>query len=354
MTTCLGSEALFAADEPVTLPAVTVIGSTPLPGVGLDRDQVAAPVQTGNSAQIERSNAIDLPGYLLRFLGSVYVNDIQNNPFQADLNYRGYTASPLLGTPQGLSVYLDGVRLNQPFGDVVSWDLIPRAAIASFELMPGSNPLFGLNTLGGALSIQTKDGIGNPGTSVQAYYGMNSRWSVEFEQGGSQENGLNWYFTGNYFSEDGWRDDSPSEVGQIFGKVGWKSASDQRIADGRLRRHRPDRKRLAGAALPRARLRQRLYQTRYDEEHEHVSSTCWVNTASATTCTSPAMPTTATSGRRRSTATSTTIRWARTCTSPTRPSRRRSLKPDTRDFRPAARTRAIHHSLTGGALPMHC
>ncbi len=224
LTTCLGSEALFAADEPVTLPAVTVIGSTPLPGVGLDKDQVAAPVQTGNSAQIERSNAIDLPGYLLRFLGSVYVNDIQNNPFQPDINYRGYTASPLLGTPQGLSVYMDGVRLNQPFGDVVSWDLIPRAAIASFELMPGSNPLFGLNTLGGALSIQTKDGVSNPGTSVQAYYGMNARWSVEFEQGGSQENGLNWYFTGNYFSEDGWRVDSPSEVGQIFGKVGWKNA----------------------------------------------------------------------------------------------------------------------------------
>ena len=88
---------------------------------------------------------------------------MQGNPFQPDVNYRGYTASPLLGTPQGLSVYMDGVRLNQPFGDVVSWDLIPRLAIASMTLMPGSNPLFGLNTLGGALSIQTKDGTSNPG-----------------------------------------------------------------------------------------------------------------------------------------------------------------------------------------------
>ncbi len=65
-----------------------------------------------------------------RILGSVYVNEIQGNPFQPDVNYRGYTASPLLGTPQGLSVYMDGVRLNQPFGDVVSWDLIPRVAIS--------------------------------------------------------------------------------------------------------------------------------------------------------------------------------------------------------------------------------
>ena len=72
---------------------------------------------------------------------------MQGNPLQADLNDRGYTASPLLGTPQGLSVDMDGVRLNQPFGDVVSRDLIPRIAISTATLMPGSYPVFGLNTL---------------------------------------------------------------------------------------------------------------------------------------------------------------------------------------------------------------
>ena len=91
------------------------------------------------------------------------------------MNYRGYTASPLLGTPQGLSVYMDGVRLNQPFGEIVSWDLIPRIAISTSSLMPGSNPLFGLNTLGGALSIQTKDGRLAKGTAVQAVYGSDMR-----------------------------------------------------------------------------------------------------------------------------------------------------------------------------------
>ena len=116
---------------------------------------------------------------------------------------------------------MDGVRLNQPFGDVVSWDLIPRMAIGSTTLMPGSNPLFGLNTLGGALSIQTKDGRSNPGTSVQAIYGSDVRRAVEFEHGGSRANGLHWYLAGNLFAEDGWRDDSPSSVGQMFGKLGW-------------------------------------------------------------------------------------------------------------------------------------
>ncbi len=100
-------------------------------------------MQSATNEDIERTHALDLTEFMKRSLGSVYVNDIQNNPLQPDLNYRGYTASPLLGTPQGLSVYLDGVRVNQPFGDVVSWDLIPKQAISTITLMPGSNPLFG-------------------------------------------------------------------------------------------------------------------------------------------------------------------------------------------------------------------
>ena len=95
------------------------------------RDQIPAPVQTATDADIENSGALDLSDFLNRRLNGVHVNEVQGNPFQPDVNYRGYTASPLLGTPQGLSVYMDGVRLNQPFGDVVSWDLIPRIAISS-------------------------------------------------------------------------------------------------------------------------------------------------------------------------------------------------------------------------------
>jgi len=200
---------------------VTVIEAAPLPGVDLPIERVPAPVQTTTSDEIERSKALDLSSFLTRRFNAVFANEIQNNPFQPDVNYRGYTASPLLGTPQGLSVYMDGVRLNQPFGDVVSWDLIPRLAISTTTLMPGSNPLFGLNTLGGALAIQTKNGATAPGTSVQAIYGSDVRRSVEFEHGGSKSNGLNWYLAGNLFKEDGWRDDSPSDVRQVFGKVGW-------------------------------------------------------------------------------------------------------------------------------------
>jgi outer membrane receptor protein involved in Fe transport len=205
-----------------SMDTVVVVGLTPLPGSEAKVDQIAGPVQTATSRDIERSHALDLSAFLSRELGSVYVNDIQNNPLQPDINYRGYTASPLLGTPQGLSLYMDGVRLNQPFGDVVSWDLIPRQAISTLALIPGSNPLFGLNTLGGALSLRTKDGFSDPGAFLELNYGSNDRRAITGEVGGHADSGLYWYATANDFREDGWREDSPSDARQAFGKLGWR------------------------------------------------------------------------------------------------------------------------------------
>jgi outer membrane receptor protein involved in Fe transport len=202
--------------------AVDVVASTPLPGSGLSLQEIPTPVQTATRQDIENSGALDLSGLLNRRLSGVNINDNQENPYQPDVNYRGYTASPLLGTPEGISVYMDGVRQNQPFGDVVSWDLIPRIAISEVALVPGSNPLFGLNTLGGAVSIETRDGRGSPGTSIQASGGSFGRRAIEFEHGGSRPQGLNWYVAGNLFHEDGWRVKSPSDVRQAFGKLGWQ------------------------------------------------------------------------------------------------------------------------------------
>ena len=157
----MGSEAL--ADDQLdssnkkksaeTLDDIEVVEISPLDGLNLTKDQVPAPVQTATDQDIAKTNAINITDFLSRSLGSVYVNDVQGNGFQPDINYRGFSASPLSGTPQGISVYMDGVRLNQPFGDVVSWDLIPKSAIKSMTMMPGSNPLFGRNTLGGARSL---------------------------------------------------------------------------------------------------------------------------------------------------------------------------------------------------------
>jgi len=203
-----------------------VISATPY-GAGRSIDQVAGVVQSASAAAVEQSHATDISSFIVRRFGSVYANEIQGNPLQADVNYRGYTASPLLGTPQGISVYVDGVRLNQPFGDVVSWDLIPRAAIADVTLLSGANPLFGYNSLGGALSLRTKDGLSAPGTTLNGYYGSNNRWQIEGETGGKSGSGFDWYVTANQFTEDGWRDSSPSDAKQAYGSLGWSDEKNR-------------------------------------------------------------------------------------------------------------------------------
>lgn len=199
---------------------VNVIASTPTGRLDVPLSDVPVPVQTVSAQTLEDTNAIDLTDTLRRRINGVYVNENQNNPFQPDVNYRGYTASPLVGSPAGLSVYLDGVRQNQPFGDVVQWDLIPKVAISSTELIPGSNPVYGLNTLGGAIAVQTKDGINNAGFSVSAYGGKYGRRAVDAQYGGSH-GGFNWFAAGTLFHDDGWRVQSPSSVKQSFAKLGY-------------------------------------------------------------------------------------------------------------------------------------
>lgn len=217
-----------AKDAVSTSPPVVqfdVVEVTPLNGAGQTRDKIAAAVQTASGDALRDSNANDLTEFLNRKFAGVSFNEMQGNPLQPDVSFRGYTASPLLGTPQGLSVYMDGVRLNQPFGDVVSWDLIPRNAIAGITLMPGSNPLFGLNTLGGALSLETKSGRTDPGTTVELNYGAHARGSADVQTGGS-DGAFDWYANAHYFTDGGWREFSPSEQGQFFGKLGWHDDSN--------------------------------------------------------------------------------------------------------------------------------
>lgn len=213
------------ADNPAAeleTPTVEIVGTTPLPGIGTPVNQVPANVQVHTSDQITNQHALDITDYLNQNLTSVTVNSAQANPFQLDVNFRGFTASPLLGTPQGLSVFQDGVRINEAFGDTVNWDLIPQSAISSINLIPGSNPVFGLNTLGGALAIHTKSGFQYPGFTAQSLAGAFGRKSLGFEWGGHGKS-TDFFVTGNAFDEDGWRDHSPSRVNQLFAKGGFQN-----------------------------------------------------------------------------------------------------------------------------------
>ncbi|MCB1963947.1 MAG: TonB-dependent receptor [Rhodocyclaceae bacterium] len=209
-----------------TLPTVEVVDTTPLPGLGIERDRIPANVQQLKGDALTGHGALNPVDAMQRTLPGLHINNLQNNPYQADINYRGFTVSPLLGTPQGLSVFVDGVRVNEGFGDVVNWDLIPQSAIADLTVSPGSNPLFGLNTLGGAMSLTTKDGRRHPGTTAEASTGSFGRTRLGLNHGGSTPT-LSWFLAAERMDENGWRDYSPSEVGQLFGKFGWQGEASR-------------------------------------------------------------------------------------------------------------------------------
>ena len=214
------SSPVYAED---TLEEVIVIGVTPSHGAALPEEKIPYNIQSATSEDIERSESLGLADFLNRNLGSVSLNEAQNNPLQPDLQYRGFTASPLLGLAQGLAVYQNGVRINEPLGDTINWDLLPEEAIHSLELIGGANPVFGLNTLGGALSVRMKDGFNSPGHSAELWGGSFDRWVVDAESGGN--NGTWGYYVGmNYFEEDGWRELSASDSLNVYGSAGWRGA----------------------------------------------------------------------------------------------------------------------------------
>ena len=205
---------------------VEVVAVTPIHGLGVPKSKVAANVQVIVPPAVPALAPSDTARLLAERATSVTVTDSQAGTFQPDMLFRGFTGSPLLGSSEGLAVYQDGVRMNEAFGDTVSWDAIPATAIASLNLIPGSNPLFGLNALGGALSIRTKDGFSAPGSRGSFRGGSFGRYDAEAESGG-QNGRLGYYLAGSLNTEDGWRDHSPSTVRRLFGDVGWRSWGSQ-------------------------------------------------------------------------------------------------------------------------------
>ncbi|GAA0793283.1 TonB-dependent receptor [Marinobacterium sediminicola] len=211
---------MVSAAEVSRQPMIEVVAPLPLHAPGLYRDQLTTPVQTVSAESLKQGQALSMAEHLRLNLSSVTINEAQNNPWQPDIRFRGFTASPLLGLPQGLSVYVEGIRFNEPFGDTVNWDLLPDDAIASINLFPGSNPVFGQNTLGGALSLQLKNGFTHEGSELEVMLGENGLRSTRLSSGGSKGN-FAWYLTGNYLEEDGWRQHSPSELRQGLANLSW-------------------------------------------------------------------------------------------------------------------------------------
>ena len=204
----------------IALPTVDVVGATPLLGSGVDRNKVPAQNQVLTSVDVTRSGNADALRALNEEAAGVSLGAASGNPFQPSLFYHGFQASPLQGVPQGLAVYVNGARFNQPFGDTVDWDLIPDLAIDRMDLV-GSNPVFGLNALGGALSVQLKNGFTYHGAEIDLLGGSFGKYQGELQYGIESGN-VAAYVAASGLQEGGWRDVQSSQLRNFYGDLGWR------------------------------------------------------------------------------------------------------------------------------------
>ncbi|HUI34369.1 MAG TPA: TonB-dependent receptor [Stellaceae bacterium] len=208
-----------------TLPAVNVIATTPLPGSGIDPDKLPANIQTLDSSDLTRQGTPSIVNALTGQAGSVNINETLVDRFQPDILYRGFEASPVLGTPQGIAVYQNGVRVNEAFGDTVNWDLIPDIAIDRLDMV-SANPVYGLNALGGAVAITMKNGFTYQGFEWELAGGSFGQRGTQFQYGKRAGN-VAAYIAGRWFDDDGWRQFSPDHLRQVYADI---AARDDRVS----------------------------------------------------------------------------------------------------------------------------
>ncbi|MFG1345053.1 TonB-dependent receptor [Xanthobacter autotrophicus DSM 431] len=204
----------------VQLDTVEVVATTPLSGTGIDADKVPGAVTSISSEQFDRLFSFSTTDALFQYTPSASTTDVQGNAFFQDFRYRGFAASPLQGTPQGIAVYQNGIRLNEAFGDTVNWDLIPEVAINRAEVF-SNNPAFGLNALGGAVSLQMKNGFTYHGFEGSLQGGSFGQIGGSIQYGGEKD-GFGVYIAVDAVHDDGWRLHSPSDLARFYSDLGWK------------------------------------------------------------------------------------------------------------------------------------
>ena len=215
------------APVPAPAPAATaeLYPTSPLGG-GISPDKVPASLNVVGPGDIQRAGSANVADALRQSVPSINITEVTGNPFQPNVEFRGFVASPVSGTPQGLAVYQNGVRINEAFGDTVNWDLIPTAAIQSVTLVT-NNPAFGLNALGGAVDVQMKNGFLYHGAEIDTMGGSFGRIQSSAQWGKQVDTNFAVYGALEGVHDDGFRNYSPSDIRRFYGDVGYRSEGNE-------------------------------------------------------------------------------------------------------------------------------
>ena len=210
-----------------TVTALRAYPTTPVatPSTALGVDKVPSSINFVNTPEIQRTGSLNVMDALQQNVAGVNISNVAGNEFQSNLEFRGFVASPVSGTPQGLAVYQNGVRINEAFGDTVNWDLIPTAAIKSIAVVT-NNPAFGLNALGGAVTVQMKDGFNYHGVEWDTMGGSFGRIQSSL-QWGKQIDDWAVYGAVEGVHDEGYRFFGESNVRRFYGDVGYRNDGNE-------------------------------------------------------------------------------------------------------------------------------
>lgn len=228
-----------AADEPVEASASDTapvragtgginsgtVNMSPVAGSDLPIEKVPTSVGRASSEDFNRTREIGAQQTLQATVPGVFMNDSQGNTFQGGVQFRGFESSPINGAPQGIAVYQNGTRINEVFGDVVNWDFLPSNAIDSITVL-GSNPVYGLNAIGGAIGITMRDGFNFQGVELDTRFGSYGRKQGSAAAGAQAGN---WGIFGAIegIKDDGYRDFGDSEIKRMYADLGYRTSQSE-------------------------------------------------------------------------------------------------------------------------------
>jgi iron complex outermembrane recepter protein len=202
-----------------TLEEIEVTGSiapTAGPTIG---SGIPARISTVTGAQIDAWEPRLLADALASQPGISLYDDL-GSAYKLNLSTRGFNVGPVVGTPPGVSVFLDGVRQNEPDAAEVNFDLLPMEHVRRVELLSGSGSLLGPNSLGGAINLVTRRGTGPFGAELELSGGSYGAGSAEGSVAGVSGGGTDYYAGAGYEREDGWRQETGAHNYNGFVNVG--------------------------------------------------------------------------------------------------------------------------------------
>ncbi len=193
---------------------------SPVDGSAIPIGKFPGAVGRGSAADIQRTGDTYAPQVLQQTVPGVILEDAQGNAFQQNLQFRGFNSSPVNGVPQGLAVYQNGVRINESFGDIVNWDFLPNNAIDGMTII-GANPVFGLNALGGAVTIFMRDGFNYQGAELDVRGGSFGRYQGALTLGANSGAWAS-FMALEGIHDSGYRNFSPSRIRRMYTDIGAK------------------------------------------------------------------------------------------------------------------------------------